>query len=471
MTSSQPVPPASDALAPGDLLDLDITGQAAGGETIARPGGRAVFVRGAIPGERVRARVTEVKKRLARADVEEVLEASTYRVPDRRLALGAAGIGGMEFAHVDLAHSRVLKAQAATDQFTRLGGLAHAPEVLPAAHEAAGEAAGGGATVGLDWRTRVQLAVARDGRVGMRAARSHEVLPVDHIPFAVPTIEALGLHHLSLPGVERLEIAAATGAGGTHGSGAVLLHGTPTAEARAAVTDVLTSASRGGAGAWDLLVRTGGAAARNRGGRGARKQRLEAVRGNGYLTEHVPGLDRTFRVRADGFWQVHRDAAGELAARVVAETTGARKVLDLYCGVGLFSLAVGDAHGIPVVGIEGSSEAIDSARRNATAQRSSAGGVPAVDAEFEVARIEQLDVLPAADTIVLDPPRAGAGEAVCALMGASAAERIVYVSCDGGTFARDAALLRGHGFDLVSTEGHDYFPLTAHTEFVSVFAR
>lgn len=405
--------------------------------------------------------------------------------------MGAPGVGGIEFAHVDLAHARRLKEEIAADQFRRIGRLDLVPHVLPAASEAqravpeapgtvsgapgTGDARTGDARTGTSWRTRVQLAVDEEGRSGMHAARSHAILPVDTVPLAVPELDALGLHRERFPGLDRLELTAGLG------GGAVVAHGTLSAEVRARLLEILDAAD----GEWSLLLRRG-EAQRNRGsgkrsgGRRSRGRRgrtpgveggapvhsaaVDVVAGTGFVTERVRGIARDFRLRGDGFWQVHVDAAPELAARVVELTAGAGSVLDLYCGAGLFSIAVAESHGIPVHGMEGASEAIDAARRNAEA------GDP-LDAEFTVARIERLDALPAAEAVVVDPPRAGLGEAVTDLLGASAAERIVYVSCDGATFARDARALTGHGFRLDSTEAHDYFPLTAHTEFVSVFSR
>ncbi|GAA4285311.1 TRAM domain-containing protein [Brevibacterium daeguense] len=424
-----------------EVMDLLVESPAAGGESIARHNGQVVFVSGAIPGETVRAAITEKKKRMLRADVIEVLEPSEFRVPDRRASLGADGVGGMEYSHVDLAHSRELKRQAAADQFTRLGGLDLTPDVLPAAREAAGGS-------GLDWRTRIQLAVDTTGRPGMYAARSHTVLPVRELPLAVPALAELGVHHLSLPGLTRIELAAG------HQCGALVAHG----QANPQTLEVLESALADAPGEWSLLVRSRGAG-RNR--RGGASGSLLVLRGTGEVIETVKGIDRSFRLRADGFWQVHVDAADELSARVVELTAGSASVLDLYCGAGLFSVAIASAHGIPVHGIEGSAPAVESATANAAG----------LGAEFTVARIEQLPELPMADTVVLDPPRSGAGAAVTGLLGASAAERIVYVSCDGATFARDAKALAEHGFRLASTEAHDYFPLTAHTEFVSVLTR
>ncbi|MCT1689667.1 methyltransferase [Brevibacterium sp. p3-SID960] len=470
--------PAAEAVA-GDAVELTVDKQVGEGYGLARHEGRVVFVSGAIPGERVRAELTQVKKRLAYARTTDVLQPSPHRVADRRLSWGAAGIGGIEFAHVELPHSRELKAEAAAEQLSRLGGIEGTGlRIAAAPSEHAAEAADPGAaatTAGTAWRTRVQLAVDADGAPGMRAAGSHVVIPVDTVPLAVPVLDDLGLHTLGLPGLERIELTA------SHASGAVVLHTRPGAELDPHAVESVAVRLGEQDGQWSLLHRSsqpvrrggrgtgpevrnrGGSAVRNRGG----SSRLEVLVGTGEVTERLhldtPGgpLDRDFRLRADGFWQVHVDAAAVLAGAVVEAATGAKRVLDLYCGAGLLACAVGAAHEVPVTGLEGAGEAIAAARANGAD----------LDAEFAIARIDRLSELPAADVIILDPPRAGAGPAVTDALTASDAERIIYVSCDAGTFARDARALADGGFTLASCRGLDLFPLTAHAEFVSVFTR
>lgn len=462
--------PAPEAVA-GDAVELTVDKQVGEGYGLARHDGRVVFISGAIPGERVRAELTQVKKRMAYARTTEVLQPSPHRVPDRRLAWGAAGIGGVEFAHVDLPHSRQLKTDAAAEQLARLGGLENTGLSIAAApSEQAAEAAdphAAATTAGTTWRTRVQLAVDAAGTPGMRAAGSHTVIPVDTVPLAAPVLNDLGLHTLRLPGLERIELTAA------HTSGAVVLHTRPGAALDPNFVETVTARLGEQDGQWSLLHRSsqparrggrrGSKAARNRGG----SSRLDVLTGTGEVTERLhldtPGgrLERDFRLRADGFWQVHVDAAAVLAGQVVEAAAGASRVLDLYCGAGLLACAVGAAHDVPVTGLEGAPEAIAAARANSAD----------LDADFGVARIDRLRELPAADVIVLDPPRAGAGPAVTEALTASGAERIVYVSCDAGTFARDARALTAGGFTLASCRGFDLFPLTAHAEFVSVFTR
>jgi tRNA/tmRNA/rRNA uracil-C5-methylase (TrmA/RlmC/RlmD family) len=180
------------------------------------------------------------------------------------------------------------------------------------------------------------------------------------------------------------------------------------------------------------------------------------------VRETVPGLGRDLTVRGAGFWQVHRDAAAVLTTAVrhaVGAPAGGR-VLDLYCGAGLLGIALAE-DGHRVLGIEGSAEAVEDARANADG----------LDARFTAGRVESAAVVEDARVAVLDPPRAGAGAAVVDALTASAVERIVHVSCDGATLARDLQRLVTGGFHLESVTAHDLFPLTGHVELVAVLSR
>ncbi|MCQ9388388.1 TRAM domain-containing protein [Brevibacterium sp. 50QC2O2] len=446
----------------GDELELQVLRPAAGGESVATGEYGTVFVTGTLPGETVRARITEIKPRFARAATVEVLDAAAARVPDRRVAWGAEGVGGVEFAHVDLATSRDLKAQAARDQLARIGGIETELSVAPAPLEATG-----GQDAGQAWRTRVQLAVRPDGRPGMYRAGTHDVVDVDRLPLAVGELDALGVQHGVFPGVSRIELAAGTGCG------TIVATGRPSAQATAALRSIAEASG------FSLLVasshgRVAGAGRRQRGGKQVRARRPKPgsdtaqgaiTLGETTLLQRVAASD--FRVSAQGFWQVHRDAAEVLSDRVLSRIDGTDSVLDLYCGAGLFSLRAAHELGVPVIGLEGSARAVEDARANA--QRLLGAG--STGAEFGTARIERLTELPGADTVIVDPPRAGLGQKVVDLISGTGAGRLLYVSCDPGTFARDAKNLLERGWRLETVEGHDLFPLTAHVEFFSEFVR
>src|SRR5215468_11297343 len=168
-------------LAPVEVLDLDVSRVANGGWCVARDGGgRVVFVRHALPGERVRARVTEATASFARAEAVEVLRASPDRVTPRCPHAHPGGCGGCDWQHADLAAQRRLKAEVVREQLRRLAGLDREVTVEPVA----------GDDDGLGWRTRVRFSVGPGGTAGLLAHRSHDVVEVGDCPIAHPLVRA-----------------------------------------------------------------------------------------------------------------------------------------------------------------------------------------------------------------------------------------------------------------------------------------
>lgn len=424
-------------------LTLHVESPAAGGSSIARHEGQVVFVTGAIPGETVRARTEAgTAAKFLRADVTEVLEASEFRVPDRRSRFLAddAGdrqlFGGMEFAHVDLAHSRDLKAEVLRDQLLRIGHIDRGVDV----------AAAPGESTGLNWRTRVQMAVDGTGRLGMLAPRSHDVVPLASAPLATSAIAEVALSSLRLPGADRLEFAWA----GDHG--AVIVRGRCDPAALTDLAQTLPSQ-------WSVLADTRNGTGRKGAGATGGHTKLAVVRGEDQLIEEVSG--RNYRVAADGFWQVHEQAPQLLSAQVNSALDDQTRVItDLYCGVGLLGISAASATGEGLYGVEGAKSAIENAKVNAKG----------LNANFDSSRADRARI-PKSDVIILDPPRSGAGKAVTRALLESSATTIVYVSCDAATLARDLAVLVGGGFAIESLSGFDLFPLTAHLETVTVLRR
>jgi tRNA/tmRNA/rRNA uracil-C5-methylase (TrmA/RlmC/RlmD family) len=258
----------------------------------------------------------------------------------------------MEFAHVDLAHSRTPQSRsAARPALSASAIIDFDAEVLPAPRE----------TDGTDWRTRVQLAVDDEGRAGMLAPRSHEVIPVTTPPLAAGALHDLDIAALRVPGVRRLEFAWA----GDHG--ALIVRGQATAQALNEIESWLPNSFSLLAEAAELEQDRGrgrGGRSRGRGRAHAHAPALRVLRGDRTLTETVDGRD--FTVRADGFWQVHRDAAALLSSAVVdALPTDVDAITDLYCGVGLLGISAARATGAPLFGVEGVEAAIAHARDNA----------------------------------------------------------------------------------------------------------
>jgi len=412
----------------GRELELDVTNIAHGGISVARHDGRVVFVSDAIPGERVRARITEdSKKSFWRAETVSVVEASEHRQPhvwaeasvDRHPSLRP---GGADFGHIELSHQRELKRQVLADSMKRMGKI----DIEAAAGNevdvnATVEAVPGNAD-GTGWRTRVRLHVDADGRLGPYAARSHTVIPVTSLPLAVPAIEQIAPLGEFFAGEEHVDIVAAS-----------------------------TGAPR-------LIVG---------------KQRSSVI------TELVG--EREFRLADTGFWQVHHSAASALTVAVQEAILPDRfdpkaENLDLYGGVGLLAAAVADLFGptTHITTVESESAATDFAAGNLSEWIGSAAITARVEpwirklaasaSATERARLR-------AATVVLDPPRSGAGaEVVRDLVGLAPAQ-IVYVACDPVALARDVALFAAGGYSLVRLRALDLFPHTHHLETVATLTR
>ncbi|MFC5503438.1 class I SAM-dependent RNA methyltransferase [Lysinimonas soli] len=419
--------------AAGDMLghevELEATKIAHGGISVARLDGRVVFVSDAIPGERVLARISDDSKpSFWRAETVRVLEPSPHRQahvwpeasvdrdPDDRA-------GGAEFGHIDLAHQRRLKAEVLAEALSRMAGIERetAVEALP------------GPADGTGWRTRVRLHVAsgedRDaagttveaGTVGPYAARSHRVIPVTSLPLAVPAVREIA------PLTERI-----TG------------------------SDTVDVLAPGTGGARLIIGRQAPSVVRERVG------------------------DREFRVDDGGFWQVHLGAASALTEAVQQAIDPAlfdprAANLDLYGGVGLLAAAVGDRFGrtVRITSVESDARATEHAAENLAEWV----GATAVTARVEhwVRQLAgssagELSRL-AAGTVVLDPPRSGAGKAVLAALAAVKPAQLVYVACDPVAFARDVAILDGFGYRLQALRALDLFPHTHHLEAVGLLVR
>jgi tRNA/tmRNA/rRNA uracil-C5-methylase (TrmA/RlmC/RlmD family) len=426
----------------GQVIEVTAIDVAHGGWCVARPGdGPVLFVRHALPGERVMVRVTEVTSRLARAEAVEILTPSPDRVVPPCPHAHPDGCGGCDWQHATLPAQRSLKAAVIRQQLRRMAGLDREITVEPLPGDQDDE---GDKGPGLGWRTRVQFAVRGDGVAGLRAHRSHRVIDVGECLIAHPAITDLGLTRRRWPGEASVEALVATGSA----ERAVIV-----SPARAARTTV-RSESIEQIAADAVLRRTG-----------PPNHRLTPLRGRGYLGQHAAGRD--WRVSAGAFWQVHPAAADVLTAAVLASLQPrlGDVALDLYCGAGLFAGALAPVVGPggAVVGVEADDAAVRDARHNLR--------------EWPWARVHKGDVatvlarggLPPARLAVADPPRSGLAREVIEYLSASSggARRLAYVSCDPATLARDIGLLTARGWSLDDLRAFDAFPMTHHVECVA----
>ncbi|HME13838.1 MAG TPA: TRAM domain-containing protein [Mycobacterium sp.] len=397
--------PESTALAE---LTLTVGAPANGGSCVARHDGRVVFVRYALPGERVRVRVTVDRGSYWHAEAVEVIDPSS----DRRASLcpiaGVEGAGCCDLAFVEPEAARALKAEVVSNQLARLGDYQWSGAVQPLTPR--------GPT---GWRTRVRLDIGADGRAGFHRYRSDELVT--------------DLNCGQLP------------AGMT--DGLACIEWPPGAHLHVVIDD---DGQR-------HVVRTV---------RQGRRTSTEVVEGS------FQGVQRagrhSWQVPVTAFWQAHCDAARTYSELVSdwAQPGPGMTAWDLYGGVGVFAAVLGDA-----VGESGQVISVDSSRAASRVARAALAELAQVSAITDSVRRALTAQRRGADVAVLDPPRAGAGRDVIDLLAAAEVPRVVHIGCEVASFARDIGLYRQHGYAVDKVAVFDSFPLTHHIECVALLTR
>ena len=388
------------------VLELEIEKVAHGGIFVARHEGRVVFVSHTAPGEKVKAKVYEDKGgSYCRAETLEVLSPSKNRVSHIWKEADRLGAGGAEFGHLALDYQRSLKTDVLEESLSRMAGISQRVQVLPVP--------GDETTNGLGYRTRVQLHVSAEGVAGPYQERTHNVVPVKSLPLAVTEINELGIHLKNWQDVKRIEIA---------------------------------TASTGGV-QWFIDKK---------------------LKGDKKLTERAVG--RSFRISSGGFWQVHRGAAELLATEVIELSEGLdpeANNLDLYGGVGLFSGALATKYGkkLNITTVESSKVATSDASANLVDLAKHKAVAAPVEGFLRLQIKQGLQL--AGATVILDPPRAGAGKTVVDQLVFLEPKKILYVACDPVSLARDLKAFIGSGYRLEQIRSYDLFPHTHHFETIA----
>ena len=384
----------------GDRVTVEIGGVAHGGHFIARHNGQVIFVRYGITGEKALIEITGTSSKVVRADVVEILEPSPARVEPPCKYAHPGGCGGCDFQYIDLAFQRELKRRVVVEQFLRLGGL-----------EVDLDVKGVEPLDGLHWRTRMDFAVSKSGRIGLYGSRSNEVIEIDDCLIAVENMKVSEVATRKWNGSERLEIASSS-------------------------TNQL-NISRAG----------------------------RSISGPTELKEEVNGL--SYKVSAQSFWQSHKKAPSTLVneAMGLLGLQDGDVVCDLYGGAGLFAAAMSKR-----VGASGKVHLIE-LDRHATADAKK-GFALTKNVEIHIGKVEiEIRKVAKADVLLLDPPRTGAGKEVVEQMLRIAPRTIVYVSCDPASLARDAKYLTEGVYAISHLVGYDLFPMTSHVECVVQFTR
>ncbi|NNH71164.1 class I SAM-dependent RNA methyltransferase [Nocardia uniformis] len=432
----------------GEVFEVRLGTPGHGGFCVARHEGRVLFVRHGLPGELVRALVTEDRGgSFCRAEAIEILEASSDRVDAICPVSGPGGAGCCDFSFATPEAQRGLKAAVVAEQLRRLAGWEKDIVVEPIPVD--------GAEATRGWRSRMRLAVDADGRAGVHRYRGSEVITDLRCPQPMTGAMAGIADRKWTPGADL--VVAVDGEGQRH-----IVELAPPAEYAPGRRGDRAHGRRG-RGRDDRVARGG---AGDRRSAVARRSAASAVRaetvveGSGRAVQYVEG--RRWELAATGFWQPHY-AAAQAYSDVVAEWAYAApgsSAWDLYSGVGVFAARVAEQ-----VGPTGSVHGVESARSAVADGAEALRDLPWIELRAErVERwiAEQPYIAP--EVVVLDPPRAGAGKEVIAALAEHAPRRIVHIGCDPASFARDINLYRAAGYMPTELRAFDAFPGTHHVE-------
>ena len=419
------------------LLTLDIEKAAAGGRMLARHEGQIVLVSGAIPGERVVVQLERKERGVAFANVAEVLQPSA----DRRPVSGDPQCGGNVFAHIDYARQLTLKGEIIQDAFRRIGRipLDVAPPVVGSPEQG--------------YRMRARLHVS-GGRIGFFREGTHQVCDVGTtgqlLSETSDWIAALNreLTRDQMRGLAGIEISE--NIPGRERACHLELHSGADPRGYATMGEGLTGLSAQHSDRPGVVGISGTPVV------------TDSVQVDEDLS-HVLSLSRDVR----SFFQGNRFLIESLVRRV-AQLVPEGPVIDLYAGVGLFGLSMAAAGREAVTAVEGDPVSGADLQRNA-ARFGDRVGVVRRSVENYLASVRKADISSA--TMVVDPPRTGISKDAIAHLVRLQPSRIVYISCDVATLARDTHVLHEAGYGLAELSGIDLFPNTAHVESIAVLTR
>jgi 23S rRNA (uracil1939-C5)-methyltransferase len=437
----------------GKFYEAVICDYTAGGQCIAKVDGCAVFVPNAIVGEKCTIRIEKAQKTWAAGKISELLEKSPHRV--NRECPVAKLCGGCDFWHMDYEEECRLKADRVKQALNRLAG--EPVEEIPFL----------AAPTCKSYRNKAQYPVSsQKGRcyAGFFKSGTHQVVENDRcliLPVESDLVKKIVIDYVNHYRISAYDEATHKGLlrhiyvrrGWVSGqilvclsiNGRTLPHADDLIRRLQAVPGFATLV---------LSVNT-------KKGNTVLGDEFITLYGPGYIEDTLCGL--TFRLSPRSFYQINHDQAERLyeAAISQAQITKDDLVLDLYCGVGTITLAMAKAAG-KVIGVEIVEEAVKDARENAQRNGIQNAEFLCGDAGSAALALEKQGIRP--DVVVVDPPRKGLNADTIEALHKMSPRRIVYVSCDPATMARDVALLKERGYRFLNAQAADLFPRTAHVE-------
>ncbi|MGH9141025.1 MAG: class I SAM-dependent RNA methyltransferase [Vicinamibacterales bacterium] len=423
-------------LKPGEVIPLTIEKPAVGGAMIARHDGRVVLVGGAIPGERVMGRVRRVAKGMAYAETLTIDEPS----PDRRVRSGDPLCGGCLYSHIAYPRQLAIKSLVIADAFTRIGRLE-----LPGPVSVAGSPEEG-------YRMRARLHV-RGSRCGFFREATHDLCDVrltgQLLPATMDALERLmaAIRSIGADSVREIELSENVDAS----ERVVHLETSDPIDPR--LMAKLTS--------------------------------VEGLTPGPYVTDTITIGDATLRLRRHvlAFFQGNRYLLHDLVTHVTDRVPIGAPLLDLYAGVGLFSVAAAVRRGAITFAVEGDKAAFEDLFANASAAGAHLTAIRAAVESLGASLAKQKPAWPtlrqaaiaaggpALEVVIVDPPRTGMSPEALAGLLVMRPPRLIYVSCDVATLARDARRIVDAGYAIERADAFDLFPNTPHVETVVVFGK
>jgi len=408
-----------------ETIEVRVGNLVYGGDAIGRlPDGRAVFVPFAIPGEMVRLRLMEEKARFTRAELVEVIEPSPMRISARCCHFSLCG--GCHYQHLSYSDQLTAKSAILREQLERLGGFINLPPV---------EIASTPEPI-WNYRNHVQFHLSSEGKLGFQKAHSNQTFPIVECHLPEISINQIWpqIDIEPIPGLERISVRS-----GWEDEMMLVLECSVPQPLDFSIQNLAISVVQ-----------------RNPSGN-------LVLAGSDHLFMEVSG--RQFRVSSSSFFQVNTLQATAMVKHIMAypPIKDAKMVVDVYCGVGLFSAFLA-SKAKQLVGIELSAEACDDFTINLDEfENVSLYEAPAEDV------LSNINFNP--DVIVVDPPREGLGRKTVDGILSQGTSHLIYVSCDPATLARDAKRLASGGYTLVKIALFDLFPQTFHIESISYWEK
>ncbi len=450
MTSRDTAPNDNAALRPGAELEVTFNDLLANGQGVGRAGSMVVFCFGPLPGERAQVRIATRKQRYAVADLVELLDESPLRA--RPFCPVFGNCGGCQLQHLSYEGQLAWKRDVVANALARIGGLTGV-EVA--------------ATIGMEYprayRNKMSLVVDhRSGApaIGFYRQRSHEIVAIETCPVVTPPLDAV------LAKLDAARTQPANAAFFGEARHLVARSARETGQTVLTVTTAERSAHAARTAATLLEEVPGLVGVTNSFDLSSENAILgrhhRRLAGDDEIEEAIDGV--RYRVSAASFFQINVEMVARVFEYLQPRLGTPRKIVDLYCGAGTFSLYFAK-HGCSVYGVEESSRAIAEAVANARLNHLSER------ARFAAGRVEDMLGAPAfraalneAEILFLDPPRKGCDEATLGAICRAGVPNLWYLSCDAATLARDLKFLVAKGYVLNTVQPFDMFPQTGHVE-------